>query len=66
MRPYVDQAQSLPPGTPRLANPTSRAGVAAFGLGVRIAATPVVGRLGARFFTPPADAIDLPDYAHLG
>jgi 2-polyprenyl-6-methoxyphenol hydroxylase-like FAD-dependent oxidoreductase len=65
MRPYVDQAQSLPPGTPRLANPMSRAGVALFGVGVRLASTPVVGKLGARFFTPPADNIDLPDYAHL-
>lgn len=65
MRPYVQQAQKLPPGTPRLANPTSRLGVAAFGFAVRIAATPLVGRLAGGLFTPPADAIDLPDYAHL-
>lgn len=65
MRPYVDQAQSLPPGTPRLANPKSRAGVALFGVAVRVASTPIIGRLGDRFFTPPADKIDLPDYAHL-
>ena len=65
MRPYVEQAQQLPPGTPRLANPMTRAGVAAFGLGVRLASTPVLGRIGSRFFAPPADAIDLPDYAHL-
>ncbi|MFZ7088807.1 FAD-dependent monooxygenase [Curtobacterium sp. RRHDQ10] len=65
MRPYVDQAQQLPPGVPRVANPRSRAGVAAFGVAVRIAATPVIGKLGGRFFTPPADKIDLPDYAHL-
>lgn len=66
MRPYVTRAQRLPPGTPQLANPTSRLGVAAFGAAVRVAALPVVGRLGARFATPPAEAIDLPDYAHLG
>lgn len=65
MRPYVQQAQKLPPGTPRLANPTSRLGVAAFRVAVRIAATPLVGRLAGGLFTPPADAIDLPDYAHL-
>ncbi|WP_439693139.1 FAD-dependent monooxygenase [Curtobacterium sp. SP.BCo] len=65
MRPYVAQAQQLPPGTPRVANPKSRLGIAAFGVAVRIGSTPLVGRLGDRFFTPPADAIDLPDYAHL-
>ena len=65
MRPYVDQAQQLPPGVPRVANPTSRAGVALFHAGVRLASTRVAGRLGARFSTPPADALELPDYAHL-
>jgi 2-polyprenyl-6-methoxyphenol hydroxylase-like FAD-dependent oxidoreductase len=65
MRPYVTQAQQLPPGTPRVANPKSRLGIAAFGAAVRVASTPLIGRLGDRFFTPPADAIDLPDYAHL-
>ncbi|MDN4640445.1 FAD-dependent monooxygenase [Agreia sp. PsM10] len=65
MRPYVDQAQKLPPGVPRVANPKSRAGVALFGAAVRVASTPIIGRLGDRFFTPPADSIDLPDYAHL-
>lgn len=66
MRPYVAQAQQLPPGVPRVANPKSRLGIAAFGAAVRVASTPIIGRLGDRFFTPPADAIDLPDYAHLG
>ncbi|QHC74935.1 FAD-dependent monooxygenase [Rathayibacter sp. VKM Ac-2805] len=65
LRPYVDQAQSLPPGTPRLAHPRTRAGVAVLGAGVRLAATPLAGRLAGRFFTPPAEAIDLPDYGHL-
>ncbi len=31
----------------------------------RVASTPIIGRLGDRVFTPPADAIDLPDDAHL-
>ncbi|WP_420364244.1 FAD-dependent monooxygenase [Curtobacterium sp. L3-7] len=65
MRPYVDQAQQLPPGTPRVANPRSRAGVALFGLAVRAGSTPLVGKVAGRLFTPPADRIDLPDYAHL-
>jgi len=65
MRPYVDQAQQLPPGTPRVANPKSRAGVALFGLAVRAGSTPLVGKVAGRLFTPPADRIDLPDYAHL-
>ncbi|MWV58873.1 FAD-dependent monooxygenase [Rathayibacter sp. VKM Ac-2754] len=65
MRPYADQAQKLPPGTPRLAHPRSRAGVTAFGLAVRLGASPLGSRLAARFATPPAEAIDLPDYSHL-
>ncbi|RIJ58532.1 FAD-binding monooxygenase, partial [Clavibacter phaseoli] len=39
--------------------------VAAFGLAVRAAATPVASRIGRRFMEPPADRIDLPEYAHL-
>ncbi len=65
MRPYVDQAQKLPPGAPRIANPRSRAGVAVMNTVVRIAASPVAARLGglaSKLFSPPADAIDLPTY----
>ena len=65
MRPYVDQAQKLPPGTPRLANPQTRAGIAAFHTVLRVAASrpaKAVGALGSRIFSPPADAIDLPTY----
>lgn len=65
LRPYVEQAQHLPPGTPRVANPTSRVGVAAFRLALRAAASPVARRLGGRLVSPPADAIELPEYAHL-
>lgn len=65
MRPYVAQAQQLPPGTPRAANPQSRLGIAAFGVALKVAATPFIGKLGDRFFTPPADKIELPDYSHL-
>jgi 2-polyprenyl-6-methoxyphenol hydroxylase-like FAD-dependent oxidoreductase len=65
MRPYVEQAQKLPPGAPRIANPRSRFGVAVMNTVLRIAASPTVGRLGglsSRLFTPPAEAIDLPTY----
>jgi len=65
MRPYVEQAQSLPPGTPQLANPTSRAGVGAFRTVLRVAASKPAKRLGAQLFSPPADKIDLPEYEHL-
>lgn len=65
MRPYVDQAQDLPPGTPRLANPRTRAGIAALHGVLALAATPVARSVGARLFRPPADRIDLPDYSHL-
>ncbi|MDT0349040.1 FAD-dependent monooxygenase [Pseudonocardia charpentierae] len=65
VRPYVDQAQKLPPGTPRIANPRSRAGVGVMNTVLRIAASPAAERLGglrSKLFTPPADAIDLPTY----
>lgn len=65
MRPFVDQAQKLPPGVPRVANPRTRAGLAAFHTGLRVASSRVASRLGAKLFSPPADKIALPDYAHL-
>lgn len=65
MRPYVEQAQQLPPGTPRLANPRTRIGIGVLRLGLRIASSRVVGALGERLFAPPADRIELPAYVHL-
>jgi 2-polyprenyl-6-methoxyphenol hydroxylase-like FAD-dependent oxidoreductase len=65
MRPYVEQAQALPPGVPQIANPRSRAGLTVFHTGLRLATSSVVRKIGGRFFTPPADKIDLPDYTHL-
>ncbi|MFD3324578.1 FAD-dependent monooxygenase [Streptomyces sp. NPDC058701] len=65
MRPYVDQAQKLPPGTPRIANPRSRAGLAAMNTVLKLAGSPAAAHLGglvSRLFTPPADAIVLPSY----
>lgn len=65
MRPYVDQAQKLPPGVPAIAHPRTALGLAAFRAALRLGATPVVGRITRGLFAPPADRIDLPDYAHL-
>lgn len=62
MRPYVNQAQSVPGFAPRLASPHSRAGIA-FGYAVlRMANAPLFRPLLAKFLTPKADAIVLPDY----
>ncbi|MFD9378712.1 FAD-dependent monooxygenase [Streptomyces sp. NPDC059999] len=65
MRLYVDQAQKLPPGTPRVLNPRGRAGLATMNTVLRVVGSPAAARLGglaSKLFTPPADAIDLPTY----
>ncbi|HEY5786591.1 MAG TPA: FAD-dependent monooxygenase [Microlunatus sp.] len=62
MRPYVDQAQQLPPGTPRLANPRTRAGIAGFNTILRIASTKIVQRVARKVFSPKAERIELPTY----
>ncbi len=64
MRPYVDQAQSLPPGVPWVAHPRTRAGLGVMSAALRVAASRPLRRAGD-LFTPPADRIELPDYAHL-
>ena len=61
MRPFVTRAQKLPPGTPRIANPRTKAGIAVLHGAVRLAAR--LPKLGLGFGSPPADAISLPDYA---
>ena len=65
MRPFVERAHKLPPGGPRLANPRTRAGVTAFSAVVKVLSTAPLRCLGDRLASRPADAIDLPDYAHL-
>jgi 2-polyprenyl-6-methoxyphenol hydroxylase-like FAD-dependent oxidoreductase len=65
MRPYVNQAQKLPPGAPRILNPRTRVGLGALRVGLRIASSRPAKRLGAQMFSPPADKIELPDYTHL-
>lgn len=66
MRPYVDQAQDVPLFAPRLASPHSRAGIALGHALLRMSNVPIVKSLLARFLTPKADALALPDYAHMG
>lgn len=63
MRPYVDQAQNLPPGVPGVANPRTKLGIAAFRTVLRVAAVPAVSRITGSIFSPPADKIVLPDYS---
>lgn len=67
MHPWVERVQKLPPGVPRLANPTSRAGVALLRSVVRAAGTPsgrwVADRL--RRSSPADEPFELPRYARL-
>ena len=67
MRPWVHQAQKLPPGAPRIANPTSRAGVGLLRAAVRLAGTRAVRAVASRMSRggTPADAFELPQYTHL-
>jgi 2-polyprenyl-6-methoxyphenol hydroxylase-like FAD-dependent oxidoreductase len=65
MRPYVSRAQHLGPGVPRIANPVTRSGVAAFRLGLRAAARLPQRVRSAGLFSPPADELELPNYIHL-
>lgn len=63
MRPFVDEAQKLPPGVPRIANPRSRVGVRVFRTAVRVAASAPVRALTSRLGSSSADAAPtLPEY----
>jgi 2-polyprenyl-6-methoxyphenol hydroxylase-like FAD-dependent oxidoreductase len=63
MRPIVDKAQKLPPGAPRIINPTSRIGVRILRTAVRVAATGPARALAARMTSSSEDAAPkLPDY----
>lgn len=61
MRPLVDDGQDLPPGTPRLANPESRLGVALFRAGTRVAASRRVRAVAGRLTAGPDPDRPLPD-----
>ncbi len=60
LRPYVDEAQKLPPGAPGLANPKTRLGIALFNTGLKVASTLLP--LFSRFGSPPSEKLELPDY----
>jgi 2-polyprenyl-6-methoxyphenol hydroxylase-like FAD-dependent oxidoreductase len=61
LRPLVDDVQDLPPGTPRVANPRSRLGVALFRAGTRLAATAPARALAARLSSEKDDERTLPE-----
>lgn len=61
LRPLVDDVQDLPPGTPRLANPRSRLGVALFRTGTRIAASAPVRAVTSRLGSDSDDERPLPE-----
>ncbi|MFD0598610.1 FAD-dependent monooxygenase [Catellatospora coxensis] len=62
MRPYVTQAQHLPPFVPHIAHPRSRAGIGVFNALLATAAKPAVQRVARHALSPPAEKIALPDY----
>ena len=62
MRPLVEDAQSLPPGTPRIAAPRTRAGAELLKWGTRVAALPVVQSLATRLTSGPQAARELPPF----
>ncbi len=61
MLPFVEQAQKLPPGAPRVATPRSRAGIAVLHGVLRVASSRAAGAVLSRFVSPPSDAIELPE-----
>lgn len=62
VRPYAERAQNLPPGTPRVAMPRTRAGIRTLHTVLRTATRPGVSRALRRFLVPPADTFTLPAY----
>ena len=61
LRPLVEDVQDLPPGTPRLAAPKTRAGVAMLRLGTRIAALDAVQGLASKLTSGPETTQELPE-----
>lgn len=62
LRPFVEKAQQLPPGTPRLAHPKTRLGLAVLRRGIRIAGSAPAKRVAGRFSSPDTSRFVLPDY----
>lgn len=65
LRPYVDQAQKLPPGTPQVVHPRSTVGLGVLRTALKMAGSAPVKKVSEKLISPPADRIDLPDYGHL-
>jgi len=65
MRPYVRNAQKLPPGAPRLAHPRSRGGVRLFNTAARLAATPLAARVAGSLSSRTTGLGDVPDYLEI-
>ncbi len=62
LRPYVDAAQKLPPGAPRLATPRSAFGIRALNTALRVAGSPAVAAIG-KLLPSRDEAFTLPTYA---
>lgn len=65
MRPYVQKAQQLPPGVPKIAYPKTKLGITIFHTVLRLAARVQASGLGDRLFAPPAGDFVLPDNSTL-
>ncbi|MEI5673473.1 MULTISPECIES: FAD-dependent monooxygenase [unclassified Nocardioides] len=61
MRPMVTDAQDLPPGVPRVANPKSRLGVALFRTGTKLAASRPVQAVASRIGSGSEPDRELPE-----
>ncbi len=62
VRPYVNKAQQLAPGIPRIAYPKTSVGIWFFNQVLRIASSRSVGAIGRMMSKPKAERITLPDY----
>ncbi|MFJ8924952.1 FAD-dependent monooxygenase [Streptomyces sp. NPDC102364] len=62
LRPYVERAQALPPGVPRVATPHTRAGIHTLNTLLRAASQPRIAKALNRCLVPPADTFALPSY----
>ena len=65
MRGFVEAAQSIPPGGPRLAHPKTVAGVKVLRTALRVLGSRPVRKLGGALPTPSTKAKDLPRYPEL-
>ncbi|WP_229053503.1 FAD-dependent monooxygenase [Aeromicrobium sp. Leaf350] len=63
MRPIVEDAQDLPPGVPRIATPTSRAGAELLKWGTRLAALPAVQTVASKLTSGPTADRELPTFS---